>query len=51
MEPIKCPKFDCFLYKYFGIETKLYKKWWKYYSECIQLLLKTQKINTKNLVS
>ena len=35
-----------FLYKYFGIETKEYKRWWKYYSKCINIMLQINKITT-----
>ena len=31
-----------FLYKYFGIETNLYKSWWKEYSYQMQFALESQ---------
>ena len=34
-----------FLYKYFGIETNSYKKWWKEYSYQIQFELEAQPKN------
>lgn len=38
----KMPIIGHFLYKYFGIETNSYKKWWKKYSYIMQLELESQ---------
>ena len=36
---MKKPIIGHYIYKYFGIETPRYKRWWKNHAENIQMLL------------
>lgn len=47
-EPKK-PLFDCLLYRWFGVETSRYQRYWKKYSKFMQYLLIENR--TKKVVS
>lgn len=49
-EPKK-PLFDCLLYRWFGVETSRYQRYWKKYSNYIQYLLVVNSFDIKKPIS
>lgn len=47
-EPKK-PLFDCLLYRWFGVETSRYQRYWKSYSEFMQYLLSVKNTDSMSI--